>query len=178
MKRLLIIFAASILGMVACNDKVELKNEKVSMDGIKRENVDMGPGGWYIVRCDFRRNSGTIKADIPQKGMPCDCDYCVGICNCSWFGGAFAKNSIMVPDTITGTTTVYMLDYYNHGEPTNDFYIDNDVDVEAENWSQEIQSVKLLQGVYTMVDVEENLILPDTTVVSYHRVVVNSVFNY
>lgn len=35
MKKLLIIFAASILGMVACNDKVELKNEKVSMDGLK-----------------------------------------------------------------------------------------------------------------------------------------------
>jgi hypothetical protein len=46
MKKLLIIFAVSILGMVACNERVEVVNDNANLDGIKSSS--------YYTRADLQ----------------------------------------------------------------------------------------------------------------------------
>ena len=49
MKKLLIIFAVSILGMVACNERVEVVNDNANLDGIKSSS--------YYTRADLQNLS-------------------------------------------------------------------------------------------------------------------------
>lgn len=84
MKKLLIIFAACILGMVACNDKVELKNERTNFGNVSAPSI-----GWH-------NNNNSLKTVIRHIG-DCVCPNCV-CAGCPCAGGICICNGISFND--------------------------------------------------------------------------------